>query len=262
MTLLEICVEDIEGAAVAEQRGADRIELCADLADGGTTPSIGTVSAVLGSVGRIAVNVLIRQRGGDFVYSDVEVQAMCADIEAVRALQAPAGVEVGFVIGALLPDGRIDTDTTSRMLRACGAASVTFHKAFDQTPSLAESLETLVELGVARVLTSGGPGGVVDNLDALSALVGQANGRIVILAGGGLREHNATSIVAGSGVSEVHFRAGATVPSASLGTSAYDSGTRIATSGDRIDEMLAALADVPAVPAISNLPAVSRGELS
>ncbi|WP_022885595.1 copper homeostasis protein CutC [Glaciibacter superstes] len=253
MTLLEVCLDDIGGAATAEQRGADRIELCADLADGGTTPSIGTVRAVLGSVSRIGVNVLIRQRGGDFVYSEVEVQAMCADIEAVRALTAPAGVEVGFVIGALLPDGRIDTDTTSRMLRACGTASVTFHKAFDQTPSPAESLETLVDLDVARVLTSGGPGSVVDNVDALSALVAQADGRIGILAGGGLRAHNAASTVVGTGVSEVHFRAGAPVPSASLRASAYDPGTRMVTSGDRIDEMLAALSEVPAV---------SRGERS
>lgn len=244
MTLLEVCLEDMQGAIIAEQRGADRIELCSGLIDGGTTPSIGTVSTVLGSIEHTGVRVLVRQRGGDFVYSAAELQAMCADIEAIRALDVPAGVELGFALGALTPDREIDRAATARMLRACGTASVTFHKAFDLTRDVTKSLETLIDLGVDRVLTSGGTPTAADGVDTLGRLVRQSAGRIQILAAGGIRAHNVAEITARSGVIEVHFRATAPIASASRRTGLpndYDSGSRMVTSGEVIDGMRRAI---------------------
>jgi copper homeostasis protein len=156
VALVEICLEDIEGAFVAQTRGADRIELCAGLAQGGVTPGIGTVMTVLAGVRRLGVQVLIRPRGGDFVYSRSELDAMCADIGAVRGLGSPDGVAVGFVIGALTPQGTVDREACKRLLEVCEGAPVTFHKAFDATADIVEALDELVGLGVRRVLTSGG----------------------------------------------------------------------------------------------------------
>lgn len=242
MTLVEICLDDVEGAATAETHGADRIELCANLADGGTTPSIGTVATVLNSVTTLGVQVLIRQRPGDFVYSDAEVAAMCADIEAIRALRTPSAVTVGFVIGALRTDNTIDVDATGRMLASCRTAPVTFHKAFDQTPDLGSSLETLVTLGVQRALTSGGPGSAIDGAERLATLVERSAGRIIILAAGGIRAHNVGEVVDRTGVPEVHLRAGEPVSGRNLGgPNAYDSANRSVTSAAIIDDVLAKL---------------------
>jgi copper homeostasis protein len=246
VTLLEVCLDDIQGAVFAERCGADRIELCANLDAGGTTPSIGTVATVLGNVQRIGVQVLVRQREGDFVYSPVELDAMCADIEAIRALPAPNGVEVGFVIGALTPHGTVDQPAVLRLMRAAGTASVTFHKAFDQTVHRGDALETLIDFGVHRVLTSGGASTAEAGADALAGLVGQAAGRIAILAGSGIRPHNVASIVARSGAPEVHLRAAA--PTASAGApNEYDSGSRLTTSPAMIESMLQALGRGPAL---------------
>lgn len=244
MTLLEVCLDDIEGAVVAERCRADRIELCAGLNEGGTTPSIGTVSAVLHRVQRIGVQVLVRQRGGDFVFSAAELDAMCADIEAVRALETPPGVEVGFVLGALTPGRTIDRAVTARLIRACGGAPVTFHKAFDLTPDLGESLDALIDLGVNRVLTSGGQAAALDGADALAGLVRQAGERIRILAAGGIRPHTAAEVLARTAVPEVHLRAAAPLVSASAHGAdplGYDSGIRMATSASMIDDMLRAI---------------------
>lgn len=238
MTLLEICLDDIDGAVIAEQRGADRIELCAGLIEGGTTPSLGTVQTVLRQVERIGVQVLVRQRGGDFVFSAAEVDAMCADIEAIRSLPASADVRLGFVIGALRPDGAIDRDATRRMLAACGDAPVTFHKAFDETPDLEEALDVLIELGIGRVLTSGGPGTAAEGVEVLARLVRRSAGRIAILAAGGIRPHNAADLIARTGVGEVHLRAQQAIRS---GRRDDDTGSRLVTSATVIDELLRAL---------------------
>jgi copper homeostasis protein len=207
--LVEICVDSVDGALAAERAGADRIELCAGLVEGGTTPSIGTIRVAVETVRRAGVQVLIRPRGGDFLYSAAEVEAMLADIEAVRALAS----DVGFVLGALTPNGEVDVETTARLIEACGAAPVTFHKAFDLTRDLTRSLEALISLGVGRVLTSGGRPHAVDGAAMLARLVQLAGTRIRVLIGGGVRAANVAHLLAETGAQEVHLRAARTVGS-------------------------------------------------
>lgn len=205
MTTVEICIDDVEGATIAQACGADRVEVCAALSEGGTTPSIGLVSSILARVQRIGVQVLVRPRAGDFVYSAAEVDVMLADIAAVRAL--PAAVPVGFVVGALTADGAIDTAVLSRLVEAAGPCPVTFHRAFDTLPDLPAALPTLIAAGVARVLTSGGAPTAAEGAGVLRELVAVAGGRLQVLAGGSVRGPNVAALVAGTGVPEVHLRA-------------------------------------------------------
>ncbi|KRC46733.1 copper homeostasis protein CutC [Leifsonia sp. Root227] len=250
MTLLEICLDDLDGVAAAERGGADRIELCAALSEGGITPSLGTVAAALRQVTAMGVNVLVRQRGGDFVYSEPEVAAMADDIRAIRELPNPAGVPLGFVIGALRPDNTIDVAAASRLRAACGDAPVTFHKAFDQTPDLPAALDDLIGLGIDRVLTSGGVTTAADGSEKLAELVVRSRGRVTILAGGGVRAANVAELVRRTGVTEVHLRAGEAQPSAARAAGAepsvYDSGYRMVTSSAAVAAVVAELARVAA----------------
>jgi len=204
-TLVEICVEDVAGARTAEAAGADRVELCADLLEGGITPSIGMVDTTLAAVERVGVQVLVRPRGGDFVYDADEVSAMLADIAAIRRL--PARVPVGFVINALTADGRIDEVVTRRLVAACGVAPVTFSRAFDEVRDPHGSLDTLVRLGVHRVLTAGGPGPAARNLEQLRDLVRHSGTRVTVLAAGGVRPANVRALLERTRVREVHLRA-------------------------------------------------------
>lgn len=249
MTLLEICLDDVDGASVAEAAGADRLELCAALGDGGITPSVGTVAAVFDRVHHVGVQVLVRQRPGDFVYSNAEVDAMAADIRAIRALPRPERVRLGFVVGALTPDGTIDRSATERLVAVARDVPVTFHKAFDQCPDQFAALDQLVALGIERVLTSGGAASAMEGSAQLAALVSHASGRIAVLAGGGVRPDHVEDLIRTTGVGEVHMRAGGAVPSAALASTidasptarSYDPGHRLATSGELVARMRAAL---------------------
>ncbi|MFP3467492.1 copper homeostasis protein CutC [Leifsonia sp. SIMBA_070] len=232
MTVVEICLDDLSGVRTAEEAGADRVELCAALGEGGITPSVGTVAGALRAATRIGIQVLIRQRPGDFVYDEEELQVMVDDIHSLRSLPNPSGVVLGFVIGALRADGRINVNATRRLVAACGDAPVTFHKAFDQLADRSEGLEQLVALGVARVLTSAGAPTALEGADELARLVQQAGGRITVLAGGGVRPANVGEVVSRTGVREVHLRA--QEPVATVGAAAptaYDRGQREVTSG-------------------------------
>ncbi|QYH35077.1 copper homeostasis protein CutC [Salinibacterium sp. M195] len=245
MTILEVCLDDIGGALDAEQAGAQRIELCAALDTGGITPSLGTVSSVLASLTSMTVMVLIRQRGGDFVYSPAEVDAMVADIRSMRDLPRGEGVTLGFVIGALTPQGTVDSAATAALVDAADVHPVTFHKAFDLVVDHAAALETLIALGIPRVLTSGGASSVLEGADVMAALVAQAGERLTILAGGGVRAHNAQEILNRTGVTELHFRAPVEIASNGYqgGASAlYDSGSRTVTSPELVRAMHAAVA--------------------
>ncbi|MFL6096210.1 MAG: copper homeostasis protein CutC [Blastococcus sp.] len=205
MTLVEICVDDVAGARTAELAGADRIELCADLLEGGITPSAGMLERTLDAVTRVGVQVLIRPRGGDFRYDSDEIAVMRADIRAVRALAAAAPVPVGFVLSGLTPDGRVDRDVLAALLDECGDAPTTFSKAFDEVADRRAAMVDLAELGVHRVLTSGGAPTAAAGASELRDLA--ADGRVTVLAGGSVRSGTVTELLRRTGVPEVHLRA-------------------------------------------------------
>ena len=198
--LVEGCVESLADAQAAARGGADRLELCADLAVGGTTPSADLVRAVKARV-FIPVFVMARPRGGSFAYDAGEIEQTHRDIETVIA----AGAD-GVVVGALTPANEIDVPTLRAFVARAGSVPVTFHRAFDEVADPLRALETLVDAGVQRVLTAGGRGTALEGADVLRSLVERAGGRIVILAGGKVRGHNAREIIARTGVHELHAR--------------------------------------------------------
>ncbi|MEN3610360.1 copper homeostasis protein CutC [Plantactinospora sp. ZYX-F-223] len=202
MSTFEICVDSVEGTLAAERAGADRVELCAGLFEGGLTPSIGTIELALRHAERIRVHVLVRPRGGDFIYSPYEVDAMVRDVQAAVTVGAH-----GVVIGALTPEGDVDVPTMRRLLAAADGASVTFHRAFDMVRDPFEALEQLIELGIPRVLTSGQEETALAGAPLIADLVGKAAGRIAVMAGGGINERNIARIVAATGADEYHFTA-------------------------------------------------------
>ena len=200
MILIELAVESAAAAQAAAAGGAHRIELCADLSVGGLTPSDELTRTVLADVD-IPVFVMIRQRAGDFTYSRPELAEMCNALEKMRAL----GVH-GVVAGALTNSGVIDRAATATLVSAAAGMPFTFHRAFDRAVDQSAALEQLVELGVTRVLTSGGAPTAFEGSARLRALVAQSAGRIAILAGGGVRESNVSDVVLLTGVSEVHTK--------------------------------------------------------
>ena len=203
----EVCVDSAEGAAAAEQGGAQRVELCSDLVEGGVTPSLGLIRVTRRLIS-IGLHVLIRPRGGDFVYSEGEYEVMCADILAARE----AGAD-GVVIGLLLPDGRIDGQRVGALVELAHPMSVTFHRAIDMSRDSSEALDDLILLGVERVLTSGRKPTALAGADCIARLVQQAAHRAVILAGGGVTAETLPVLLASTGVSEVHFSARSILPS-------------------------------------------------
>lgn len=198
--IIEACVDSFPSALAAQRGGADRIELCADLADAGTTPSSGTIACTLERL-TIPVFPIIRARGGGFVYDADEIEVMRRDVIQARAL----GVQ-GVVIGALTADGRVDAEAVAQWLEAARGLPVTFHRAIDVCRDAAEALETLIRLGVTRVLTSGGHATAWEGRATIAALHRQGGGRITILAGGAVDEHNAAELVRATGVTELHVR--------------------------------------------------------
>jgi copper homeostasis protein len=196
--LIEVCVDSVESALAAEAGGAARVELCDNLMEGGTTPSAGAIAAARAKLS-INLHVIIRPRGGDFCYSDVEYEVMKRDIEFAKQLGAD-----GVVIGILLPEGNVDTERTRELVKLTRPMSVTFHRAFDMTCDAFAALETLVELGIDRILTSGQEPSVIEGLDQITELVKRAGDRITIMACGGVNERNIARVVAASGARELH----------------------------------------------------------
>jgi copper homeostasis protein len=198
--LVEACVDSVASAIAAERGGARRLELCDNLFDGGTTPSAGMISAVK-AASRLPVFVIVRPRGGGFVYTDEEIGVMRLDIEAAKMLGAD-----GVVFGALTPDARVDVDQLKALVTAAGDLSSTFHRAFDLTQDRQDALEVLMRHRVARVLTSGGAASALEGVEEIGALVRRAVGQIEVMAGGGVREETVQEIVHRSGVREIHVR--------------------------------------------------------
>jgi len=196
--LLEVCCAGIADAQAAIAGGAHRIELCSALSADGVTPSIGLAAAVK-AISPIPVNVLVREREGNFVYTPQEVEVMVADIATLKRL----GVN-GVVIGALTPGGEIDILAMQRMMQVAKGMEVTFHRAFDSVINPMDALEILVALGVHRVLTSGGAQDILQGKERLRELVNKAGERIIVLAGGGLTTENARYVANHCCLKEMH----------------------------------------------------------
>lgn len=196
--LLEISLDSVESALAAERGGAARVELCANLLEGGTTPSAGMIAMVRKEI-RIGLHVMIRPRGADFCYTPQEFEVMKRDILMAKQLRADA-----VVLGILQPDGTIDTKRTGELVDLARPASVTFHRAFDMTADLCQALDAVIESGASRILTSGGEASAENALPLIRRLTEAAKNRIGLVACGAVREHNIRHIVDSTGVQEIH----------------------------------------------------------
>ena len=195
---IEICCGSIQSAANAKAGGAVRIELCQGLVEGGTTPSPATINYAVKELG-LKVFVLVRPRGGDFCYNELEIKTMEQDVEFCKQ----AGV-AGIVVGFLHPDGSIDTELTRRFVKLAAPLPVTFHRAFDRCTDPLRALEEVIDCGCARILTSGCKPTAMEGADVLQQLVQQANVRIKILAGSGVTPENAAELRQKTGAPEIH----------------------------------------------------------
>jgi copper homeostasis protein len=196
--LVEVCLDSADSVAAAARGGADRVELCANLLEGGTTPSAGEIREARRAAD-LGLMVMIRPRGGDFVYTDREFAAMEHDVGLAKELGAD-----GVVFGLLMPDGAIDAERTARLIDLARPMAVTVHRAFDMTRDPFEALETLVGLGVERILTSGQEPTVLEGVELIAELVKRAGDRLTILPGCGITPRNLERIVRETGVTEVH----------------------------------------------------------
>ena len=206
--LVEACVDAIDAAMEAEWGGADRIELCGELLQGGITPSHGLIEAVWDQLS-IPLFILIRPRTGDFLYTSDELDVMERDIRIARSLHVE-----GIVAGALTTDGDVDVGAMRCILDAARPMEVTFHRAFDFVRDQDAALDTLLELEVDRVLTSGGAVTAVQGAENLARLNLRAGSDLTVMAGGGITPSNVAEVIRRSGVREVHLRAAERVPSA------------------------------------------------
>lgn len=195
---VEVCIDSISSALHAEQGGADRVELCDNLLEGGTTPSAGCIEVVRSSI-KIGLQVMIRPRGGDFLYNGLEFEIMKKDIQVAKNLEAD-----GVVFGILTAQGQIDRERTEQLMALARPMNVTFHRAFDMTVDPWRALEDLIALEVDRVLTSGQQAKALEGAEFIQKLVERAKDRIIILPGGGIDEFNVEKLVEQTGVKECH----------------------------------------------------------
>jgi len=198
----EICANGVESCLAAQKGGAYRVELCASIPEGGTTPSYGEIKIARKMLTTTRLHVIIRPRGGNFVYSELEAERMLADIEVCRKLGAD-----GVVFGCLTPDGDIDIPLCKRLMERAEGMSVTFHRAFDRARNPRQALEDIISLGCDRILTSGQQPTADKGTALLQELNKQAQGRIILLAGSGVNEDNILQIHRETGIHEFHFSA-------------------------------------------------------
>lgn len=205
--MLEICAGSWDSVLAARDGGADRVELCSGLAEGGLTPSLGLIRAACRLDG-LKVHVLIRPRGGDFLYTETEAALMEDDIRS--AIDAGAD---GVVVGSLTPDGDVDTLQLRRWVAAAGGRNVTFHRAFDLCRQPEQALQDIADCGCNRLLTSGQADKAINGLPLLARLVVRAGDRLSIMPGSGVNAANAVSILTATGAHELHASARRTVMS-------------------------------------------------
>ncbi len=198
---LEICLDSVESAIIAQEAGADRIELCDNLLEGGTTPSLGMVQLARKHL-HIGLQVIIRPRGGDFCYSDLEFAVMQQDV--MNAKEAGAD---GVVLGILHPDGTVDIKRTKELVDLARPMVVTFHRAFDMTKDPFQALEDIIVTGADRILTSGQKNSALEGMSLIKELVRIANDRISIMPGAGINENNIEFILQNTHAKEFHMSA-------------------------------------------------------
>ena len=239
---VEVCIDNIESLETAIRAGAQRIELCSSLAQGGLTPSAGFVELAI-QQSSIPIYPIVRHRAGDFVFDDNEIAIMAADIHRMKKLGAP-----GVVVGALNTDGDINEQALAAFMEAAEGIEVTFHRAFDLCSDGEAGLETLIKHGCHRLLTSGRQATAEKGIQAIARLQKQAADRIVIMPGAGVNAANATKIVAETGVSEIHLsgktsRPGRMLPrkGVTMGPDGEDKTRVDVTSLEKVAALIAAL---------------------
>lgn len=200
--MVEVCANGVESCIAAQEGGADRVELCAGIPEGGTTPSYGEIKVARRVLTTTRLHVIIRPRGGDFLYTDLEVERMAADIAVCRDL----GVD-GVVFGCLKADGTFDIEKNRYLMECSRGMSVTCHRAFDRAANPEQALETLIDLGFDRILTSGQQPKAIEGAELLARLNCQAAGRIILMAGSGVTEQNIRQLRDVTGLHEFHFSA-------------------------------------------------------
>ena len=196
--MLEMCIDSVESAIASEDGGAERVEFCANLLEGWTTPSLGVIRETKRRT-NIARSVMVRPRGGDFCHTDEEFAVMREDVKIFREEGADC-----IVFGLLRPDGMVDLERTQGLIELARPAKVTFHRAFDMTRDPFDALEALVELGAERILTSGQEPSVIEGADLIRELVVRADDRIIVMPGGGVRLGNIERVVELTGAREIH----------------------------------------------------------
>lgn len=240
----EICANGVESCIAAQEGGADRVELCAGIPEGGTTPSYGEIKTARRVLTRTRLHVIIRPRGGDFLYTPLELERMTADIDIARELGAD-----GVVFGCLRADGTLDTEANALLMSHAKGMSVTFHRAFDRCANPQEALEELIAQGFDRILTSGQQPTALQGTPLLRQLHAQAAGRITLLAGCGVNEGNIATIARETGIDEFHFSARVAVKSAMIfsnpdvymGAKGADEESVDITSAERVRNTIAQL---------------------
>ena len=220
----EICANGVESCVAAQEGGADRVELCAAIPEGGTTPSYGEIQVARRLLTQTRLHVIIRPRGGNFVYTELEAERMLADIGICRKL----GVD-GVVFGCLTEEGDVDVPLCQRLMDAAKGMSVTFHRAFDRARNPQEALKDIISLGCDRILTSGQKPTAEEGIPLLKELNVLAEGRIILLAGSGVNEENIQRIQHETGIREFHFSARETV-----GKDDPEFGKRMLTTAEKV----------------------------
>jgi copper homeostasis protein len=233
MYTLEIACNQWTSCMHAMQAGAHRIELFENLADGGCTPSFGMIKAVM-AIRTIPIYVMVRPRGGNFCYTKEEFQIMLSDVEQCKKL----GVD-GIVFGMLTPDGRVDIERCQELMQLWGQGSATFHRAIDRSRNLVEAVEDILQLGMERILTSGGKRNVLEGLSSIKELITKYGQAIRIMPGAGVLPSNLESILAETGATEIHATAKRIIPSPSFSPEFEDKITE--SSLEEIDLLVQAL---------------------